>query len=69
MSRPPKKSRTVIYIKDIMVITGRQYRAARYLYQAILRRFGKRKGHLVTCVEFSIHTGIDEETVMSYLLN
>jgi hypothetical protein len=69
MNKPVKRSRTVIYIKDIMMITGRQYRAARYLYQAILRHFGKRKGHVVTCVEFSIYMGIDEETVISYLIN
>lgn len=67
--RPPKKNRTVIYIKDIMLITGRQYRAARYLYHTILRHFGKQKNHLLSHIEFSLYTGIDEDVVLSYLSN
>lgn len=65
--RTRKPQRAVIYIKDIMTITGRKPGAARNLYQTILRSFDKRPGQFITFEEFSRFTGIREELVMEYL--
>jgi hypothetical protein len=60
--------RVVIYIKDIIVITGRKRGAARKLYWSIMRTFDKKPGQFITFHEFSIFTGIVEETVLEYLM-
>jgi len=62
-----KSSRAVIYVKDIVRITGRGTSAARKLYRAIRRTFEKQPGQFITFSEFSIYTGIDEEVIENYL--
>ena len=62
-----KPQRIVIYVKDIVTITGRKPGAARNLYLAILRYFDKRRGQFITFQEFSNYTGIDEEVIQEYL--
>lgn len=59
--------RLVLYCKDISIITGRKYRAARKLYLAILRAFDKQPKQFVTMQEFSLYTGIREELILNYL--
>jgi hypothetical protein len=69
MEKLVKRSmRVVIYIKDIEIITGRKPGAARNLYWSIMRSFDKKPGQFITFQEFSIFTGIDEETVQEYLM-
>ena len=62
-----RTNRAVIYVKDIVIITGRKTGAARTLYWAIMRSFDKKPGQFITFQEFSNYTGIDEETVQEYL--
>ena len=62
-----KPQRVVVYIKDIISITGRKPGAARNLYLAILQSFGKEPGQFITFHEFSVYTGIDEEVIQEYL--
>ncbi|MBI3137893.1 MAG: hypothetical protein HYZ15_04845 [Sphingobacteriales bacterium] len=59
--------RVVLYCKDISLITGRKYRAARNLYLAILKAFDKQPRQFVTLQEFSLYTGIQEELILKYL--
>jgi|JI7StandDraft_1071085.scaffolds.fasta_scaffold24287_4 hypothetical protein len=59
--------RVVLYCKDISLITGRKYRAARKLYLAILKAFDKQPKQFVTLQEFCLYTGIQEEIVINYL--
>jgi hypothetical protein len=65
--RTRKPQRVVIYIKDIITITGRKKGAARNLYVAILQSFDKRQGQFITYQEFSIYTGISEDVIEQYL--
>jgi hypothetical protein len=64
-----KPMRVVIYPKDIEIITGRKTGAARNLYWSIMRTFDKKPGQFITFQEFSVFTGIDEETVLEYLMD
>lgn len=57
----------VIYVKDIILITGRRIDAARKMYRNILRAFDKQPGQFITLQEFSLYTGISEELVQEYL--
>lgn len=59
--------RVVLYCKDISLITGRKYRAARKLYLSILKAFDKQPKQFVTLQEFCLYTGIQEEIVSNYL--
>jgi hypothetical protein len=59
--------RAVIYIKDVMMITGKKLTAARNLYYSVLEAFQKQPGQFVTLQEFSLYTGISEEVIASYL--
>jgi hypothetical protein len=54
--------RVVIYAKDIENITGRKSTAARTL----IRKIRERK-EFITVREFSLYTGIDEQTVYDVL--
>jgi hypothetical protein len=59
--------RAVIYVKDVMMITGKKLTAARTLYNSIQAAFQKLPGQFVTVEEFCIYTGIKEEKVNSFL--
>jgi hypothetical protein len=63
----PKRRRTVMYVKDIENITGRKSAAARRLLYRIRKKFQKKRDELLTVREFSLYTGIDEETIYDYL--
>jgi len=68
MEKPFRRpQRVVVYIKDIIRITGRRPGAARKLYQAILRSFEKQPYQFITLQEFSLYTGIDEEVIENHL--
>jgi hypothetical protein len=68
MERPQfRPQRVVVYIKDIEILTGKKPGAARILYYKILQAFEKKRGQYVTAEEFSIYTGICEETVFRTL--
>ncbi|PSL44150.1 hypothetical protein CLV51_10615 [Chitinophaga niastensis] len=61
-------NRIVIYAKDIRNITGRSERTARKMLQQIREANGKKRGDLVTVVEFCRFTGIEEELVTQFLM-
>ena len=68
MEKPFRRPyRAVVYIKDIIRITGRSKSSARTLYRAILRSFEKQPGQYITFNEFSVYTGIDEELIQQFL--
>lgn len=68
MEKPFRRThRAVVYIKDIIRITGRSKSSARNLYRAILRSFEKQPGQFITFNEFSVYTGIDEELIQQFL--
>jgi hypothetical protein len=58
-------TRKVIYAKDVMIITGRKPRAAWKLLGQIRKKLRKKKGQFVTVKEFSLFTGIDEESIFA----
>ena len=58
-------TRKVIYAKDVMIITGRKPRAAWKLLAKIRKRYRKEKDQFVTVREFSLFTGIDEESIFA----
>ena len=62
-----RRGRIVIYVKDIENITGRKSGAARRLLNKIRKKFEKKRNELITVHEFSLYTGIDEETVYELL--
>ena len=63
----PIPRRAVIYAKDIETITGRKRTAARKLLRHIRIIFKKERNEFITVREFSLYTGIDEETVYESL--
>jgi hypothetical protein len=60
-------ARVVIYTRDVQNITGVKERTARYVLQRVRLAFGKTQGEFVTIAEFCAVTGIEEETVRSYI--
>ena len=62
-----RRQRVVIYVKDIENITGRKSAAARKLFLNIRKKFEKKRNEFITVREFSLYTGIDEETVYELL--
>ncbi|WP_211327235.1 hypothetical protein [Chitinophaga flava] len=61
-------NRILIYAKDVMNITGRSERTARKILQQIRQAKGKKKGDMITVVEFCQFTGIDQQQVADFLL-
>jgi hypothetical protein len=64
----PYPTRIVIYVKDVMNITGRSERTARYLLFNIRKHFGKERGAFVTIEEFCEFTGMKREGVERFLV-
>ena len=62
-----RRQRVVIYVKDIENITGRKSGAARKLLLQIRKKFAKKRNEFITVREFSLYTGIDEESVYELL--
>lgn len=61
-------NRIVIYAKDVMNITGRSERTARKILQQIRQASGKKRGDMVTVVEFCQYTGINQNLVTEFLM-
>lgn len=64
-----KQKRACIYPKDIQRITGRSERYGRKLLQDIRDFFGKESYQFITIKEFSEYSGIEEETVLRYIID
>lgn len=62
-----KSDRVCIFPKDVQRITGRSERYGRLLLHQIRKHFDKQPHQFITANEFSEFTGIDLETVKSYL--
>jgi len=60
--------RMIIYTKDVQIITGRQYNAARRLLQEIRQQLGKKEDALISISEFCDYTGLAEQQVHDFLL-
>ena len=60
--------RVVIYPKDIMIITGKSERYARYLIQRIKKHLKKEQHQVVSISEFCSYMGLDEDTVEGCIL-
>lgn len=65
--KPINSGRMVIYVKDVIILTGRRDRTARRLLERIRQQNGKEKGGYVTVEEFCRFTGLKEEYVRSVL--
>lgn len=61
------KKRVCIYPKDIQRITGRSDRYGRKLIQEIKKFLGKESNQFITIKEFSEYSGIELETVKTYI--
>ncbi len=59
--------RSCIYPKDVQRITGKSEKSSRKLLQRIKLVLNKETHQFITIKEFSIHTGIDIETIKLYL--
>lgn len=57
----------VMYTKDVMRITGKSDRTARKLMNAIRKKLGKEKHHMISLGEFCAYTGLPEEEVLRRL--
>jgi len=62
-----KFRRGFLYPRDIQIITGKSYSAARRLIQKIRILFGKESHELISIHEFSLYTGMAEEMVYRLL--
>jgi hypothetical protein len=60
-------NRMIVYVRDVMNITGRAERYCRNLMDQICHRFNKPKNSLVTIDEFCEFTGLKKEDVWQYL--
>jgi len=61
------RKRVCIYPKDIQRITGRSDRYGRKLLQEIKKFLGKENYQFITIKEFSDYSGIELETVKTYI--
>jgi len=58
-----KLKRLIIYPKDIMLITGKSERYARYLHKRIKKHFGKEDHQVLSVAEFSQYMGLNADEV------
>ena len=56
-------NRIVIYVRDVMNITGRSESGARSLLQKIREALGKKPTQCITIEEFCEYSGLKEEVV------
>lgn len=61
-------NRVVVYPKDVSNITGLRQRASRKLLSVIRQKCGKERSAFITVQEFSSFTGINEDTVRTFLV-
>lgn len=60
-----KKIRSVIYIKDIALITGKSIKSASRLYHKIKHDLGKDKQQILTIKEFCDYMGLKIEDILA----
>lgn len=61
-------TRLCIYPKDVQRITGKSERYSRMLLQKIKASLGKERNQFITIKEFSNFTGVEEKSVIDYIL-
>lgn len=62
-----KRSRLVIYPKDIQRITGRSEAYAQRIIRTIKKKLGKQKHQFITYEEFCEFSGLDPRDLDEYL--
>jgi hypothetical protein len=68
MSISPKKIfRSVIYPKDVGIITGRSARGCRSILNKIKKALGKTKRQFITVKEFCAFYGFEEDYIKEFL--
>ena len=55
--------RLIIYPKDVMIVTGKTERHARYLLQRIKKALEKEEHQVITIAEFAEYLGVDLDEV------
>jgi hypothetical protein len=60
-------TRVVIYVKDIMNITGRKLRSSYSLMSKIRKQNGKGRGEFITVDEFCAYTGFTQQQIKPFL--
>ncbi len=62
-------TRLVIYIKDVVNITGKTAQSAGRELRELREKLGKSRGKYITIEEYCAHSGIPYEKVISSLVN
>lgn len=62
-----KVKRSCIYPKDIQRITGKSERYSQKLFHKIKSHFNKTHEQFLSVAEFCTYTGLDKETIETYL--
>lgn len=65
--KPYIPKRIILYLSDIIVITGKKERAARNIMYKVQRHFNKPRGSLITVFEFCECMGFRLEDVMRFI--
>lgn len=65
--KPPTLKRIVIHSKDVMIITGKSERYARYLIKNIKEEMGKQQHQYLTIREFCEYLGLNPDEVKGSL--
>jgi len=59
--------RIVLHTKDVMIVTGKSERYARYLIKKMKEHYLKESHHYITIKEFSDYLGLDVDEVEKVL--
>jgi hypothetical protein len=62
-----KMKRILLYTKDIMSLTGRGERSARYAVAAIRKMHGKKCRQPISIQDYCRYAGVSEEEVIKHL--
>lgn len=62
-----QKTRICIYLKDIMILTGKSHKTARRISSQIRKTFGKPDNAFITIREFAIYMGMDEAYIQEQM--
>lgn len=63
-----KRQRVCIYIKDVMILTGKSERTVRLMMMKIRKSYGKRRNALITVQEFANYMNINEDYLLECLV-
>ncbi|MGV3529791.1 MAG: hypothetical protein ACO1OO_12905 [Flavisolibacter sp.] len=64
----PLPPRPVLYVTDVMKITGRRERSAYELLRKIRKKYNKPKDGFVSIDDFCEFTGLREERIVGFLV-